>query len=108
MARRREPSVDECLALMRKRDPQLAEEGFHSLRPRANEFLPRLIEMFESEQSRPMRCWLLELIGEARAEEAFPLLCEQALSDDESLCSWGIIGLRLLNSAASRKFFVRA
>ena len=89
---------------MRKHDPQLAEDGFHFLRPRAKEHLTRLIETFRSEEVHSIRCWLLELIGEARSEDAFAILCEQAVSSDESLRNWGVIGLELLDTKASRTF----
>jgi len=89
---------------MRKRDPQSAEDGFHFLRARAKERLPSLLEAFQAEETHSIRCWLLELIAEARSEDAFAVLCEQALSSDESLRDRGIIGLELLNTKASRTF----
>jgi hypothetical protein len=104
MPKRREPTFEECLSLMRKRDPQLAEDGFHLLRPRAREHVSELIEAFRTEEVHSIRCWLLQLIGEARSEEAFALLCEQAVSSDESLRNWGVIGLELLDTKASRAF----
>jgi hypothetical protein len=104
MSKRREPTFKESLAMMRKRNPQLAEDGFHYLRPRAKEYLPELIDAFQTEEMRSVRCWLLELIGEARSEDALPVLCEQALSTDESLKTWGITGLKLLDTKAARAF----
>src|SRR5262245_14403563 len=104
MPKRRALSFKECLALMRKHDPQLAEDGFHYLLPRASEFVPQLLEAFETEEARPLRCWLLELIGEARSKAAFPVLCEQAVSSDESLSAWGVRGLKLLNTYEARTF----
>jgi|SRR5262249_1632402 len=104
MGKHREPTFEECLSLMRKHNPQLAEDGFHFLKPRAKEYLPRLMDAFQTERKHSIRCWLLELIGEARSEDAFPVLCEQALSLDESLRSWGIHGLERLDTKASRTF----
>jgi hypothetical protein len=104
MPKRREPTFEECLLLMRSRDPQLAEDGFHFLRPRAKEHLARLIEAFRTERVHSIRCWLLQLIGEARSEDAFAVLCEQAVSPDESLRNWGVTGLELLDTKASRAF----
>jgi hypothetical protein len=104
MPKHREPTFEECLSLMRKRDPQLAEDGFHFLRPRAKEHLTELLEAFRTEEVHSIRCWLLQLIGEARSEEAFALLCEQASSSNESLRDWGVAGLELLDTKASRTF----
>jgi len=89
---------------MRKNNPQLAEDGFHFLRLNAKEHLSKLIETFEIEASHSMRCWLLELIGEARSNDAFTILCQQAISSDESLKNWGIRGLKLLDTKEARHF----
>jgi hypothetical protein len=104
MPKRREPTFGECLSLMRKRDPQLAEDGFHLLRPRAREHLTELIEAFRTEEVHSIRRWLLQLIGEARSEETFAILCEQAVSSDASLRNWAVAGLELLDTKASRTF----
>lgn len=104
MPKRRELTFEECLSLMRKRDPQLAEDGFHFLRPRAKEHLPKLLEAFRTEESHSVRCWLLELVSEACSEDAFAVLCEQAVSSDESFRYWGVTGLEALDTKASRTF----
>src|SRR6476620_7039670 len=104
MPKRSKLTFEECLSLMRKRDPQLAEDGFHFLRSGAKEHLPRLLEAFRTEEIHSIRCWLLELIGEALSEDAFAVLWEQAVSSDESLRNWGVIGLELLDTKASRTF----
>jgi len=58
---------------------------------------------FQTEKDHGLRCWLLELIGEARSEKAFDLLCEQLQSSDESLREWAIRGLRKLNTREARR-----
>ena len=58
---------------------------------------------FQTEKDHGLRCWLLELIGEARSEKAFDLLCEQIQSSDESLRDWAIRGLRKLNTREARR-----
>lgn len=104
MPKPREPKFDECLAMMRSRDPQVAEDGFGWLEQRASEYLPKLLEAFGNEENHSIRSWLLELIAEACCEDAFPVLCDQALSEDESLREWAIRGLELLDTKASRAF----
>lgn len=107
MSKQRKISFKECLALMRKNDPQLAEDGFHFLRPQAKEHINKLIKSFENEESYSIRCWLLELIGEARSCKAFPILSQQALSSDESLRIWGTRGLKLLDTKDARRFLYK-
>jgi hypothetical protein len=83
---------------MRKHDPQLQEDGFHALLPHAADHLPELIREFHTETDHGLRCWLLELIGEAKKPETLPLLVEQHHSPDESFRDWAIHGLRLLDT----------
>ena len=61
-------TFSQAMRLMRKHDPQLQEDGFAMLQPIAGDVLPQLIEAFETESDRGLRCWLLELIGDARSE----------------------------------------
>lgn len=89
--------------LMRRRDPQTKEDGFDLLRPHAAEHLDELIAAFTNERDdHGLRCWLLELIGEARSPRALPVLVAQLHSDDESLRSWAIRGLEQLDTKPAR------
>lgn len=88
--------------LMRKHDPQLQEDGFAMLRPIADGVLPQLIEAFETESDHGLRCWLLELIGDARSESALPLLAEELRNDDESIRDWAERGLVQLDTKEAR------
>jgi len=102
--KRQFPGFAKCLQMMRKRDPQTQEDGFHWLRPRANEFVEELIAEFRAEKKeRGLRCWLLELIGEARDARSFLLLVEQLESPDESIRHRAAEGLRLLDTSEARQ-----
>src|SRR5690349_5899738 len=96
--RARTLSFKECMVMMRKHSAMTQEEGFYSLRPRAAEHVRELMAEFEVEKDHGLRCWLLELIGEARSEEAFDLLCQYAHSADESLSDWAVHGLKKLDT----------
>jgi hypothetical protein len=104
VSKRRALTFQECLAMMRKSDGWIAEQGFHELLPRVKEHVDELMSAFETETHHGVRCWLLELIGEARSERAFDLLCEQSQSADEAFRDWAISGLRLLDNHAARRF----
>jgi hypothetical protein len=104
VGKRRQPSLAECVAMMRSRNALRAEEGFHALLPRAKEHVRELMEAFGVEEHHGVRCWILELIGEARAEEAFELLRQQTDCGDEALQDWAVQGLRKLDSHNARKF----
>jgi hypothetical protein len=94
---------DHCLALMRKHDPQLREDGFHELLPHAAEHVDELTRDFREETDHGLRCWLLELIGEAKSPRALPLLTLQLGSSDESFRDWAIRGLQALNTPEARQ-----
>lgn len=85
---------DEAMWLMRRRDPEEREDGFWLLHGHAAEHIDEFIAEFGREENdHGLRCWLLELIGEARSERAFPLLAEQLHSTDESFSYWAVRGL---------------
>lgn len=94
----------EAMWLMRRHDPQRNEDGYHMLLPVAHEHVDELIEAFQEEHDdHGLRCWLLELIGEARSEKALPVLAEQLNSSDEQLQAQAERGLKLLNSKEARR-----
>jgi hypothetical protein len=97
------PGFQECLRLMRKRDPQLREEGFHLLLPHAHEHIQQLMELFAQETDSGLRCWLLELLAEAKDASAFPLFLEQLQSNEGSLKTMAIRGLKQLNTKEARR-----
>lgn len=94
----------QAMRLMRKRDPQLKEDGFHLLLPHAAEHVGELIDEFRRERDDVgLRCWLLELLGEARSPEALPVLVEQLHGDDEALRLWAVRGLEKLDTRPARQ-----
>jgi hypothetical protein len=102
------PGFAKCMALMRKRDPQAQEDGFHWLLPHAGEYVPELIEAFGQEADQGLRCWLLELIGAARSPDAFDFLAGQLRSTDPRFRAWAIRGLRALGTKEARTLLWQA
>jgi hypothetical protein len=93
-----------AMRLMRRRDPQAREDGFRLLLPHAAEHVDELIAEFVAEHDdHGLRCWLLELIGQARSEAALPLLVEQLHGQDPSLRAWAAHGLECLDTKAARQ-----
>jgi hypothetical protein len=92
-----------AMRLMRRHDPQLAEDGFERLRALAGAHVDELIGEFGRETDHGLRCWLLELIGEARSPRAFDLLVAQLRGEDEALSVWAQRGLRLLDTKVARR-----
>jgi HEAT repeat protein len=99
---------EQAMRLMRRRDPQAMEDGFQLLLPHAAEHVEELLAEFAGESDHGLRCWLLELIGEARSPLALPLLVEQLHNDDESLRDWAIRGLEALDTKPAREQLWRA
>jgi hypothetical protein len=95
--------LERAMRLMRRHDPQLAEDGFEWLRAIAGEHVDELIFEFARETDHGLRCWLLELIGEARSPHAFDVLVAQLRGGDESLRCWAEQGLRLLDTKDARR-----
>lgn len=95
---------DDALARMRARNPQTAEDAFGELAALAGAHVGDLIEAYDREARRDMRCWLLELIGSARSDQALELLRREARSDDDALMRWAVWGLKELNTPEARGF----
>jgi hypothetical protein len=97
------PGFKACLSMMRKRNSQTQEDGFHFLRPHAAEYVDELIAEFEMERDHGLRCWLFELLGYARSPKTFFVFVEYLKSDDESFQSWAAKGLHNLNTKDARQ-----
>lgn len=94
---------------MRTPDPKTREDGFDFLREHADAYVEELIAEFEKEhEDHGLRCWLLELIAEARSPLALPLLAGQLESEDESLQFWAVRGLEMLDSREANQELHRA
>jgi hypothetical protein len=96
------PGFDKCMEMMRSRNPQTQEDGFHFLLPKASEHIRDFIAAFESEKAFGLRCWLLELIGAAKSNDAFGFLSGQLQSSEWQLRYWAIKGLKELDTKESR------
>lgn len=93
---------------MRKHDPELREGGFHLLRPHVADHIEALMSDFVRESDHGLRCWLLELIGEAKSPLAFEFLSEQLRSADDSFRDWAAHGLRALDTPEARALLFHA
>jgi len=91
------------MRLMRKHDPQLQEDGFHFLLPHAHEYVQQLMDEFSQETDPGLRCWLLELIADAKDSSALPLFLNYLQCDEDSLKVIAIRGLQQLNTKEARR-----
>jgi len=98
----------QALESMRSPDPRLSTRGFDFLREHADAYVAELIEEFAREPSDELRCWLLELISEARSPAALRVLAGELESDDESLRFWAIRGLEMLDTREAETELDRA
>jgi len=73
------------------------------LRPHAGEHLDELIDTFTHEPDHGLRCWLLELIGDARSAKAVALPKAQLDNPDERVRYWAVVGLTQLDTPEARK-----
>ncbi|MEV4635787.1 HEAT repeat domain-containing protein [Actinoplanes sp. NPDC049548] len=94
---------ERALRLMRRHDPQLAEDGFQWLSQIAGTHVDELIVEFGRETDHGLRCWLLELIGRTRSPQSFDLLAAQLHSEDEALRDWAARGLQQLDTKEARR-----
>jgi hypothetical protein len=98
----------QALESMRSPDPRLSTRGFDFLREHADAYVSQLIDEFAREPSDELRCWLLELISEARSPNALRVLAGELESDDESLRFWAIRGLEMLDTREAKHELYKA
>jgi hypothetical protein len=96
-------NFEKAMHMMRRRDPQAAEDGFDLVREIAGEHVDELIEEFGREVELGTRRWLLELLGEVRSPRAFKVFAVELDSDDESLRDSAQRGLQLLDTKDARR-----
>lgn len=96
------PGFKKCMEMMRSRDPQVQEDGFHRLLLHASEHVGELIDAFHSEDNFGLKCWLLELVDAAKSEAAFEFLADQLRSDEWQFRNWAMIGLKHLDTKQAR------
>jgi hypothetical protein len=82
----------------------MMEERFNWLVGREREHLVELIEAFHVERDHGLRCWLLQLIGQARAPETLPLFRELLLTEDTpfDFRIWAVYGLHDVGTKEAR------
>jgi hypothetical protein len=108
MSKSKFPGFKKCMEMMRKHNPGTREDGFHWLLPHAGEYLQELIEEFKHEDDPGLKCWLLELIGAAKAPEAFGLFVEYLTGEHEDLRVWAARGLKDLDTKEARTLLWQA
>lgn len=100
---------ERALQLMRSRGPRYMTLGFDFLREHADAYVDGLVAAFTDErEDDELRCWLLELIAEARSPAALPVLAGELDAQDEPLRFWAVRGLEMLDTAEARQELVRA
>lgn len=106
MSRRR---FDQAMQFMRTREPRVREDAFDFLREHADAYVGELIAEFAAERDDPgLRCWLLELIAEARSPEALEVFRGQLESPDDALRFWAVRGLEMLDTREADEVLDRA
>jgi hypothetical protein len=82
------------MRLIRNRgDPLAQEEGYALPRPHAAAFLDALRQELAHAKDPFIQGWLLELIGDARSNQAFPIVVGYLLHPDTRLQHWARDGL---------------
>jgi hypothetical protein len=105
MSRRR---FEQAMERMRGADARMREDAFDFLREHADAYVDELIAEFAAEGDPGLRCWLLELVAEARSAKALEVFRDQLESPDESLQFWAVRGLEMLDSREAEQVLQQA
>jgi hypothetical protein len=99
---RKHPTFADCMTMMRSRDAQVQEDGFHFLRDQAHGHVDALVEAFRSESDPGLKRWLLELLTFARDAQLTQMFVAHLDDADEGLRHWAEVGLRTLDTKEAR------
>jgi len=102
------PDFAECMRMMRRHDPQTREDGYHALLPHARAHVPELLAAFQAEEDHGLRCWLFELLGEAREPDLLPLFADALRGDDPALWGRALRALQDLGTKEARHLLFEA
>jgi hypothetical protein len=102
------PGFKKCMVMMRKRNGQTQEDGFHWLLPHAGDHVHELIEEFKQEKDLGLRCWLLELIGSSKSPAAFDFLAGELSGPYQRLRHWAVWALNNLDTKEARTLLWQA
>lgn len=102
------PGFKNCMAMMRHRDGQTREDGFHRLLPHAGDYVYELIEEYKQESDLGVRCWLLELIGSAKSPAAVDFLAGELRGPEQRLRHWAVWALKELDTKEARTLLWQA
>jgi len=105
MSRRR---FDQAMQSMRGTDTRAREGAFDFLREHADAYVDELIGEFAAERDEALRCWLLELLAEARSPKALDVFRGELESMDESSQFWAVRGLEMLDSREADRLLEQA
>ncbi len=108
-AARKAKFFQQCTRLMRRRDGQSKEEGYHLLLPRALEFVTELLEEAMTERNDPgLRSWLYELLRETKSPLPIDHYKSLLASVHEEERQWAVKGLKAIDTPESRKLLFEA
>ena len=99
---RKHPTFADCMTMMRSRDAQVQEDGFHFLRDQVPGHVDAIFEAFRTENDPGLKRWLLELLTFARDARLTPMFVAHLDHADESLRHWAEAGLRSLDTKEAR------
>jgi hypothetical protein len=105
MSRRR---FEVAIQGLRAGDAQGRERAFDFLREHADAYVDDLVAEFATEEDQRLRCWLLELLAEARSAQALEVFRGELESPDESLQFWAVRGLEMLDSREAEQVLDQA
>ena len=107
--RQKERFFEQCMTLMRSRNPQRQEDGFHLLLTRAAEFVPELLTETAAEVEDPgLRSWLYELLRETKSTLPIHHYRSLLVSTKEDERSWAQTGLKAIDTPEARKILFDA
>ncbi len=92
------PGFQECLKLIKSKNPMEFEDGFHLLLPHVREFGEAIVELIKIETDPKIQSRLVELLGECEDEKYKSIFESLLTSKDHDVVAWSLTSLEKLSS----------
>lgn len=96
------PGFAKCMKMMRGRDPQVMEDGYHWLLDCASDFIPELIHELNIETDPGLCYWLMELLAETKDPCTLEIFKQRLEDPNDTIRNGAIWCLQELDTRESR------
>ena len=87
------PEFNECIEMLRSRDPMTYEDGYHWLQGYLDKYIDELVQLMLKEEDPDRRSKFVELVGDSKNPKVIPILKAELRNPHKEVRSWAYSSL---------------